>query len=237
MAYQAEFFYAPTRNIAPPRITIDGEEFVHLTHVMRKTVTDTLVVVDGCGTVYEAVIERVEKGSAACRVTSQARMINESARGVTLAVGILKHGANFDFLVEKATEVGVSTIVPLLTERTIPRHARTDRWRKLALAAMKQSRRCVLPDVRALTTFGQFVRSLPPETLKVIPHEKIDRPLLRDAVTGSPRETVIAIGPEGGFTDEEVALARSLGFTAVSLGTRRLRTETAAIAAAAAVLL
>lgn len=236
MAHPAEYFYAPTRNIVPPLLTIDGEEFIHLTHVMRKTVTDTLVVVDGCGTMYEAVIEQVDKRSALCRITSQTAGTHESDRNVTLAVGILKHGANFDFLVEKATELGVTAIVPLLTERTIPRSARTDRWKKLALAAMKQSQRCVLPEVRALTSFDEFVRSLPADALKILPHEKADGPKLRDAIAGPPRTIVIAIGPEGGFTDDEVRSASSAGFTVVSLGPRRLRTETAAIAAVATLL-
>jgi len=236
-----EYFYVPPSHIAPPRLTIDGEEFQHLTHVMRRAPGDEIRVVDGKGNVFDARIMDLLRREAHCEIIGQSRMENEPERSVTLAVGILKNGSRFDFLVEKATELGVGSIVPLATERTIPRHARSDRWQKLAVAAMKQSGRCVLPHVLPLTPFDRFVAGFAGTgggsgggsevPLKLIPHEKETARTLREALPGTAGNVVICIGPEGGFSDDEVERAGRAGFVPVSLGPRRLRTETAAIAA------
>jgi 16S rRNA (uracil1498-N3)-methyltransferase len=137
-----------------------------------------------------------------------------------------------DFLVEKLTELGVSAIVPLATERTISDHARIARWEKIALAAMKQSCRCVLPAFAELTPFSEFVAQTRHER-KIIPHEAADAPHLRERLGAGWTSATVCIGPEGGFSEREVALAVKEGFEPVLLGPRRLRTETAAIVAAA----
>jgi 16S rRNA (uracil1498-N3)-methyltransferase len=255
-----EYFYAPPSNISPPRLTIDGDEFQHLTHVMRKEPGDEIRVVDGKGNVYDVRMIDTSRREAHCEITAHRYMENEPAISVTLAAGVLKNGARFDFLVEKATELGVRTIVPLATGRTIPQHAKTDRWQKLAIAAMKQSGRSVLPMVLPLTPFGQFIsqtsagantpkaslreisplQSLPPQSgpppLKLIPHEKETGHSLKEMLATRPGHIVLCIGPEGGFSDEEVDDAVRAGFMPVSLGPRRLRTETASIAALTMVL-
>jgi len=230
-----EYFYTPPQLIAAHELTIDGDEFVHLSHVMRKQPGDAIRVVNGAGTAYDVTIAEISKRTARCEITATHARLNEPETDVTLGVAILKNASKFDFLVEKVTELGVNTIIPLLTQRTIPRHAKTDRWRKLALAAMKQSGRCVLPIVRDLTSFQGFVAQSSASSIKLIPHEKAVRPLaylpLQTAST-----IIICIGPEGGFSDEEVAVAERAGFTPCSLGPRRLRTETAAIVSAGVVL-
>jgi len=232
-----DYFYTTPQHISRQELTIDGEEFIHLTHVMRREVGDEVRVVDGQGSAYDVRIAEISKRTARCVISAHHRQLNEPGTHVTLAVAILKNASRFDFLVEKTTEIGVSAIVPLLTERTIPRHARTDRWQKLAIAAMKQSGRCVLPVVKELTSFPDFVRSLKPDPLKLLLHEKSGTSLISVKPKNSDDSGVIVcIGPEGGFTDEEIALASSSGFKPVGLGPRRLRTETAAVAAAGLVL-
>ncbi len=231
-----EYFYTPPHLITTRDLTIEGDEFNHLTHVMRKKVGDTIRVVDGAGTTFDVTIAEVSKRTARCEITASHKRLNEPDVDVTLGVAILKNASRFDFLVEKATELGVNTIVPLLSERTIPRHAKTDRWQKLALAAMKQSGRCVLPVVRALTRFDDFVTSPPPNQLRLIPHEKANRPLREILQQHKLSSLTMCIGPEGGFSDEEVTLAQDAGFQQVSLGPRRLRTETAAVVCAGIVL-
>ncbi len=151
-----EYFYVPPSSISPPYLSIDGEEFLHLTHVMRKRPGDEIRVVDGKGHVYDVRIADIVRREARCEITAQRAMENEPAISVTLAAGIVKNGARFDFLVEKATEIGVHAIVPLTTERTIPHHGKTDRWQKLAVAAMKQSGRCVLPLIHPSDTAQPF---------------------------------------------------------------------------------
>jgi 16S rRNA (uracil1498-N3)-methyltransferase len=232
-----EHFYTLPRLVTPPTLVIDGEEFAHLTHVMRKGINDAIRVTDGSGNLYDAIITEISRRSATCTITAHRVQENEPDREVILGAALLKHGTSFDFMVEKATEIGVHTIIPLMTERTIPRRTKVARWQKLALAAMKQSQRCYLPIVRPLTTFQEFIRGADTGSLKLIPHEKVSAPSLRHAIPDDVRRVFIAIGPEGGFTEEEISEALQAGFLSVSLGARRLRAETAAVVAAAEVLL
>ncbi|HTY58301.1 MAG TPA: RsmE family RNA methyltransferase [Bacteroidota bacterium] len=230
-----EYFYTHPECVAPPTLTISGEEFSHMTHVMRMREGDALRVVDGAGNCYDARITSITGRSAVCTITAHHVRLHESPLGVTLAAGMLKNPSRFDYLVEKSAELGVVRIVPLLTERTIPRHAKTDRWQKLCVAAMKQSGRCVLPRVEAPVPFPEFVSGCERTPLKLIPHEQSNVPLASLALARGG-QAVICIGPEGGFSDGEVALAQGAGFQAVSLGARRLRTETAAVVASALLL-
>jgi 16S rRNA (uracil1498-N3)-methyltransferase len=230
-----EYFYAPPEAMRGDQCVIEGEEFAHLTHVMRRKVGDPLRIVDGAGMAYDAVITGIEGRRALCRVEGRHPLLHEPRIRVTLAAGLLKNPSRFDTLVEKGTELGVVRFVPLLTERTIPRHARTDRWRKIALSAMKQAGRCVLPEVAEPVPYAEYVRSLPPGIVGILPHEQTGGPVLRGPSPGV--EVRICIGPEGGFTDQEVARAVSAGFRPVSLGPRRLRAETAAVLAVGLLLL
>jgi 16S rRNA (uracil1498-N3)-methyltransferase len=233
-----EYFYAPSGAITAGVVRIDGDEFAHLSHVMRRKAGDIIGVSDGRGTAYIAEITSVEKRMAIATVRSSHPMLHEPASVVVLAAALLKNPSRFDFLIEKATEIGVRSIIPLLTERTIPRHARTERWQKLALSAMKQSGRCILPDVRAPMTFDELLK--PGNTLgekRWLFHEAADGAMTASGEASTTGSHLVVIGPEGGFTDEEVRLATQSGFAAIRLGTRRLRSETAAIAAAARFLL
>lgn len=233
-----DFFYTPPHLVKHTQLTIEGEEFAHLTHVMRKRVGDTFTVVDGKGSAYDAIMESIEKDRALCTIRKHQRMAREPRIDVTLAVSLLKNSSNFDFLVEKTVEIGVNTIIPLLTERTIPRHARTDRWQKIALAAMKQSGRCVLPEVHPLTSLNDVLSSTRHYGLRLVPHEKTDTRHIAEVLEPDDFISVlICIGPEGGFTHDEIDAASRSGFVPVSLGPRRLRTETAAIVASSSVLL
>ena len=230
-----EYFYVPPESVTPPTLTVTGAEFAHMTHVMRMREGDAIRVVDGAGTCYDALIASIGRASATCSITSRTELLHEPQRDLTLGAGMLKNPSRFDYLVEKAAEIGALRIVPLLTERTIPRHAKTDRWQKLCVAAMKQSGRCVLPRVADPVPFAEFIAHSATAALKLIPHEKSDAPLA-PALSSGDGPAVICIGPEGGFSDGEVAAAEAAGFMAVSLGARRLRTETAALVVCAMVL-
>ncbi len=231
-----EYFYVPPESIHPPALTITGSELTHLARVMRMREGDAIRVVDGKGVSYEALITSVARHEATCRITSRTDRLHEPSRMLTLGAGMLKNPSRFDYLVEKATEIGAACIVPLITERTIPRHARTERWQKLCVAAMKQSGRCVLPEVRQPLPFSEFIASSDPRAMKFIPHGGSEGMLSSFRAAGDA-PVVVCIGPEGGFSDQEVAAAGEAGFQPVSLGARRLRTETAAVAACAALLL
>jgi 16S rRNA (uracil1498-N3)-methyltransferase len=232
----SDYFYASSDAIAGSRISISGDEFKHLTHVMRKQVGDAIVIVDGKGKAYASVIQEIATGSAICAVQDVYERIHEPRITVTLAVALLKNPSRFDVLVEKTTELGVHRIVPLITERTIPAHGKQDRWQKIALGAMKQSQRCHLPEVLEPLPFASFLDTLGSGDLRLILHEAVSEPMLKSVTGASPPPISMCIGPEGGFTEGELKLAADAGFIAVSLGDRRLRTETAAIVAIATVL-
>jgi len=229
-----EYFYTPPNCITGDELVLDGEEFSHLTHVMRKQVGDTIRVVDGCGQVYDVRIIEVRKHLARCSILARQERLHEPPTELTVAAALLKSPSRFDYLVEKTTELGTRRIIPLLTKRTIPRSGKRDRWQKLAISAMKQSTRCVLPTITELMSFADFVSAVSPESLKLIPHQEVERQI-SDVHRGQP-SIIICIGPEGGFTDEELDRASEAGFISVTLGPRRLRAETAAVVASAAVL-
>ena len=153
---------------------------------------------------------------------------------VTLAVGILKNPSKFDFLVEKVTELGVREIIPLRTKRTIPSQAKIGRWQKLALSAMKQCGRSYLPRIRELTSLDALLQEGHAFDRRIVAHERgANRSSLQDIPLGPGDSAIVLIGPEGGFSEEEFGLCVDAGFTPVSLGERRLRTETAAVVSAA----
>jgi 16S rRNA (uracil1498-N3)-methyltransferase len=232
-----DYFYTPPDLIGPKELVISGDEFIHLTHVMRKTIGDSLRVVNGRGSAYDVVIADITKRTARCTIRRIHTQLHEPDVHVTLAVALLKNASRFDVLVEKTTEIGVASIVPLVTERTIGRHAKVDRWQKLALAAMKQSGRSLLPTVHSPRQFTEFVSTPMEADLRLLPDEQHQEPLIVEAVPRSAfASALLCIGPEGGFTEDEVTLARASGFVVVSLGPRRLRSETAAIVAVASIL-
>lgn len=233
-----DYFYCPPDHIDKESITIEGEEFSHLVHVMRKKTGDEIRIVDGRGTAYDVRLDELRKRTAHGRILAVLPNHHESPADVSIAVGILKNPSKFDFLVEKVTELGVRSIIPLKTDRTIPHHAKIDRWQKLALSAMKQSGRSFLPEVHELTAFNDLVTSNAKYDSKIIAHERevsTSMKIFPDQQPGG--STLVVVGPEGGFTEEEVTTAMGSGFVPVYLGERRLRTETAAIILAAAISL
>lgn len=244
-----EYFFADPSAISGDAVHIEGEEYAHLTHVMRRREGDIIGIIDGQGMAYVVAITALEKRRATGTIQSRHPFLHEHPVAVTLAAAILKNPSRFDTMIEKVTELGIRSFIPLFTERTIPRHARTDRWQKLALAAAKQSGRSVIPHILPAVTFEEFLGQASSHGVRRwILHEEATEELPRDPVqpeaTDEPHGALaqnaethtLLIGPEGGFTDGEVALATARGYRAVSLGTRRLRSETAAIAAAARVL-
>lgn len=234
-----DYFYTPPEFIKTDIITIGEDEFNHLVHVMRKKNGDLIMVVDGKGNAYEAIILDIHKKQAEAKILKKHKNHNEPDIKLTLAVALLKNPSKYDFLVEKTVEIGVSEIVPIFTERTIPKHAKTERWQKLAIAAMKQCGRAFLPKITEPVNFNDLIANSGTSSEKIILHNnnsKYKSHTFNSLLTKKFKDSLILIGPEGGFTDEEVEFAVNSGFHIVSLGTRRLRTETAAIVASTILL-
>jgi len=214
-------------------VIVQGEESKHLVRVLRKSVGESVFVTDGNDRMYEAVIVEIGKTETRCTVKAIHHKYHEPVVDATLAVSLLKNPARFDFLVEKATELGVRHILPLKCERTIPSHEKHDRLEKLTVAAMKQCGRSWLPRIAPLMNFDEVLKTSA-QDLKLLPHEKSDpAQTILATLQHYPgcKSILIVIGPEGGFTDDETERAMNAGFLPVSLGVRRLRAETAAIVA------
>lgn len=229
-----DYFVADPSDIEGDVLVLKGEEYRHLSRVLRKKAGDHVMVTDGRGRMFEAIIRVLTRSQAECTILHTFEKLNEPRIDITLAVSPLKNPSRLDFVVEKATELGVTTIIPLLCERTVRKHEKHLRLQKIAAAAMKQCGRSVLPTVFMMTQFRTLVLNAARYQLRLIPHERTEQSQFIGSVMklhGDVKSALILIGPEGGFTDEEIQFASDNGFVAISLGPRRLRSETAAISA------
>lgn len=209
---------------------LDEEESRHLLSVLRRKVGDRLQLTDGRGMYYEAEISEAGKRHALARILTQTEAAPERPARLHLAIAPTKQIERFEWFLEKAVEIGVDEITPLLCQRSERDTIRLDRLEKILVSAMKQSLRAQLPKLNELTRFQKFA-SMATEAQKRIAWCS-DEPLphLKTALIPS-QNTVIAIGPEGDFSQEEVSVAVQNGFSGVGLGTARLRTETAGVLA------
>jgi 16S rRNA (uracil1498-N3)-methyltransferase len=232
-----EVFYTLPENIAGNQVKLGAEEARHIIRVLRHKVGDRIQVVDGEGNEYRCVITKIARGELRAEVMSQTRRARETVAEVTLAASITK-GTKMDAVVETATELGVSRFVPLVTMRTIARltPARVQRFRHLAVAALKSSTRTMLPRIQPPQEFEQFLNDSGYYDLKLLAYEEEKQVRLHEVMAPSPRGVALGMGPVGGFGATEVAAAQARGFRTFSLGPRRLRAETACIAGLAMLL-
>jgi len=217
--------------LPPPgaTLTIEGAAVRHL-RALRLAPGDRLVVFDGRGGEREVQLTAVStRRIAAVDVAAHSRT-RESPLALVLCPALLK-GAKMDFVVEKATELGVHRIAPIVTRHGVGRRADVERWRRLAVAAAMQSGRTRVPEIDPPASFPVRVAEPWPER-RIICWEGENATRLGDVPTRADA-VVVFVGPEGGFAPAEVELARTHGFVSVSLGQRILRAETAAIAATA----
>jgi 16S rRNA (uracil1498-N3)-methyltransferase len=229
-----EFFFADPGQVDGESVVLKGDEFKHLSRVLRKRVGDHVFVTDGRGKMYEVIIRAFTRTEAECKIIDTMPRFNEPKVDVTLAVSLLRNPARFDMVVEKGTELGMSAMIPLLCERTVRKQEKHERLQKIAVSALKQSGRSVLPAIFVLTRFETLVRNSVRYDLKLMAHEKTEQSQFLGSLLkhhAAAKSVLIVIGPEGGLTAEEFSLAEEQGFVPVSLGPRRLRSETAAISA------
>lgn len=234
-----DYFLVSAEDVHDSTIVVRGDELRHLSRVLRKKVGERILVTDGNDQMFEAVIRSIHRDEAECEILHTKLRFNEPKIEVTLAVSLLKNPARYDFLIEKATELGVRRIVPMLCERTIPKHEKHERLQKIALAAVKQCGRSYLPKIFMLTSFDALVAHAKEYDVSFIPHERIEQSQYIGSVLKhhrAVRSALILIGPEGGFTDRELLVASEHGCIPISLGPRRLRSETAAISAVSCVV-
>lgn len=227
-------FYCPPSNIDGPRIALPSDEARHAVQVLRHRAGDDIEVVDGEGGWYRLRLEVAVGDSVSGRVEERRSEVGEPPYALVLGFGVIKNTSRLETLVEKAVELGVRRLVPLETERTERTRLRADRLERIVVAAMKQCGRSRRTQIDPLTALPTFLASSA-DGVRMICHEATGPEQamlgrLNDHPSGS---YTIAVGPEGGFSGEELGLAQSHGFLPVHLGARRLRAETAAITAAA----
>ncbi len=232
-----QLFYC--KDITPNAFcTLDIEESRHAVRVLRLREGDEIHVTDGRGNLYTCRI--VDANDKACVINcgdAAGRVSTDRVR-IHLAVAPTKNPSRMEWLVEKAVEIGVGEITLLECNHSERSFLKTDRLEKLAISAMKQSLHTVLPEIHPAVKLSDWLTShLSPFTshLKFIAHCEADKPRTPLATALQPgHDVVVLIGPEGDFSEEEIALALDCGFQPVSLGSSRLRTETAALYAVTA---
>ncbi len=225
------YFFIKERDIDGDTITIKGKEFRHIKDVLRAKRNDPLTLITGDGTEYHTVITRAGANSLSARIIKRTRKGNEV--GIFVSIGIAPpKGKRMEWFVEKATELGVSEIVPVITKRSVvsPGDARIDRWRRVAIAAVKQSERSVLPIIQQVQPYEEFLKTSRAYPLRFIAHKKQREGIIEETLEKKKPTRVLAlVGPEGGFEEGEVEEAKVQGFIPVTLGPTKLRTETAGV--------
>ena len=210
----------------------------HLAHVLRAQPDDIVELFNGDGLVAICRVATIRKRDVELEVQS-AQHEEPPQKLLTIATAVPK-GDRFDWLIEKATELGVSRLIPLTTSRSVvdPRTSKLDKLRQTVVAACKQSGRNYLMEIGAVTSWPEFIRQFVPDHTVLIAHpqgESLDS--IGPFRANHEKPIIIAIGPEGGFSDVEIQLALRAGAKAIQLGRQILRIETAAIGLAARILL
>ena len=236
-------FFVPLEWITGEIARLEGDVARQVVRVLRMSPGDEIILLDNSGSEYRVSLTRLNRDVVEGDVLSVADGQGEPSARVTLYQGMLK-GKSFQWVLQKGTEIGVTTFVPLICQRSIlqeryNRHStRYPRWDKIVTEAAEQSGRCLLPQVEPPVSFKDACEAIKGSSgVSIIPWELEESTHLRSALQNMASQQVnIFIGPEGGFEEWEVEYAHSCGMLSVSLGRRILRSETAAIATVAAVL-
>lgn len=237
------FFYVDPDDVHREYFILRGDELQHAVKSLRLSKGAVITAVDGLGNEYTGELGELTRGmESKCQIIKIKRKPNEPLINVTLIHSLLK-GGRFDFIVEKAVELGVNAIIPLHTMRSIvsAETQKVHRWRRIAVSAMKQSQRSILPEVTDVMEFEEMLKyTSSGSKIKFILNKDSKKSLFQEILklnaTQLQGSICIATGPEGDFTKEEAETALENSFIPVTLGPRRLRSETAGIAAIAVIM-
>lgn len=223
--------------LSPDSVVELPDNVVRHLNVLRVKNTEEIVLFNGNGKAYPALPEVLEKRRASVRILREEVTDNESPLNITL-VQAVSSAERMDFTLQKSVELGVAEIRPVISERCVVRlsgeraEKRVARWQEIVVSACEQSGRNIVPKVLPLTTYVQALQQLPQETTKLL--MSLNRAQKLSDVQPQSGKVVFMVGPEGGWTEKEEQQAFDVGFQSVTLGKRVLRTETASLAAIAA---
>ena len=229
------FFYTEFISSADSIVVLNEENSKHIVQVLRMAEGRQINITDGLGTICTAEIVEAHKKKCTVKIIDTLKQI-APAKKVCIAISPVKNSSRFEWFLEKATEIGVTEIVPLICERTEKQYLKYDRLRGILISAMLQSQQSWLPVLHEPIKFEKFVEENK-SNHKFIAHcEEQNKTSLKE-ITGQLSneiitQSLILIGPEGDFSKEEIAIALQNNFIPISLGQTRLRTETAAMVAA-----
>jgi 16S rRNA (uracil1498-N3)-methyltransferase len=222
-------FYIP--HLSPGPVELGPDEARHIFKVLRKTAGQYIELTDGKGRLAKAIITVASKTGCSA-VIEEIATPAEPAPSTVIAISPTKNPERIEWFVEKATEIGLRKIVPLLCARTERHTLKPERLEKIALSAMKQSMRCFMPEITEPQAYASFIAQAQGNIL--IAHCGTGTSQHISASLSHKQANTVLIGPEGDFTNEEIQAAISAGGRCVSLGSARLRTETAGLYACAA---
>ncbi|MBW2986153.1 16S rRNA (uracil(1498)-N(3))-methyltransferase [Candidatus Woesearchaeota archaeon] len=212
------------------KVNIEGEEARHM-HVLRLKKGDQICLFDGKGSELKGKIEAIGPRKVEIKIVARGKVRIERV-SVDLATAVPK-GKRFDWLIQKATELGVVRIRPIIAHRSVVKpkqSAKSERWSKIGVEAAKQSQRSTIPEITEALKFDEFIDFTDEYDLKLIALPTAEQGLKEVLRKRKPNRVICLVGPEGGFTDEEIEEAKRKGFIPVRLGREILRIETAGIA-------
>lgn len=224
-------FYFPQVTATATTLVLDKEDTRHMTRVLRKRTGDIVHVTDGCGTLFTATIGLIT--STRCELDlAFAKAESPKPNKLHIAIAPTKMNDRMEWFLEKATEMGISKITPILCDHSERKIIKLDRFEKIIISAMQQSLQLFKPELTDLITFNEFI-NCKADGVKVIAHcEDSDKKQLQELLLKNQPATII-IGPEGDFSTSEIKSAIAAGFKPARLGNTRLRTETAGVYTAA----
>ncbi len=225
------FFYKEDIAAGAEQVILDEDTSKHIVQVLRMQNGEQLQLTDGKGNLFTGVITDNNRKRCAVAIL-QTTNHQPQTRKISIAISLLKNTSRFEWFLEKATEIGVSEIIPLVCARTEKTAFKYDRMKSILVSAMLQSQQCWLPVLQEPIKFNQLVQaaSHPQKLIAHCEETGVKQPLSTLQPVGA--SAIILIGPEGDFTPEEIQLALGNNFSAATLGTTRLRTETAGVVAA-----
>jgi 16S rRNA (uracil1498-N3)-methyltransferase len=224
-----QLFYAPTLHTETKHYTFSKEESKHIVRVLRKKEDEVLQLTNGKGYLFSAKITLADQKNCMVEVISSEFQKPRKYK-LHLAVAPTKMNDRYEWFLEKATEIGIDTITPILCDHSERKVIKTERFEKIIQSATKQSLSAYFPKLQALTPFSEFVNTHTNAQLFIAHCEENQKQSLKEALQ-IQKDVTILIGPEGDFSPKEIALALENNYVPITLGDTRLRTETAAIVA------
>jgi len=229
-----EYYYTKPTNVdlQNNKLILDDIEHKHLVKVLRKKIGDKLNITDGLRNIFECKIVKITDNNILCEILNKKFNLYEPGKNLKLFIAPLKNISRFEFAIEKAVELGVNFIQPVITEFTINNSSfsksKLERFNKIIISAMGQSQRCLLPDFNNVISFDDMLKSTKNELNKIVMYEYADADK-KSEIDKTYNNIHLLIGPEGGFSKQEINKLLNANWQLHSLGDRKIRAETAAI--------